>query len=269
MSYQDSSDSDSTIQEEDCHPPRSLPVPDDTPKTRFDPEQSNFQLRQQLQSKADEYMASSIEESIEQTSEYSTALGQLVSATVQFEQICSNSIQYADELVRYCPTLVRVLQERLFNQLLPTLRSPIQIQFARAAINFTPYSYSYDQDELADEYGAENVGWVFRTTPCEFQVEIVNHFLVRTISLQNEDNEKDGVIPGDRVRVIFQRKSGQEIVFEELVCIFFSNGQAYWEGNLVLVPGETISVSSDLNHSYKIWFNYVAYNAEDPNFDSE
>ncbi|EAX77186.1 hypothetical protein TVAG_527820, partial [Trichomonas vaginalis G3] len=199
----------------------------------------------------------------------STALGQLVSATVQFEQICSNSIQYADELVRYCPTLVRVLQERLFNQLLPTLRSPIQIQFARAAINFTPYSYSYDQDELADEYGAENVGWVFRTTPCEFQVEIVNHFLVRTISLQNEDNEKDGVIPGDRVRVIFQRKSGQEIVFEELVCIFFSNGQAYWEGNLVLVPGETISVSSDLNHPYKIWFNYVAYNAEDPNFDSE
>ncbi|EAX87899.1 hypothetical protein TVAG_410630 [Trichomonas vaginalis G3] len=214
-------------------------------------------------------MASSIEESIEQTSEYSTALGQLVSATVQFEQICSNSIQYADELVRYCPTLVRVLQERLFNQLLPTLRSPIQIQFARAAINFTPYSYSYDEDELADEYGAENVGWVFRTTPCEFQVEIVNHFLVRTISLQNEDNEKDGVIPGDRVRVIFQRKSGQEIVFEELVCIFFSNGQDYWEGNLVLVPGETISVSSDLNHPYKIWFNYVAYNAEDPNFDSE
>ncbi|EAX75514.1 hypothetical protein TVAG_510180, partial [Trichomonas vaginalis G3] len=200
---------------------------------------------------------------------YSTALGQLVSATVQFEQICSNSIQYADELVRYCPTLVRVLQERLFNQLLPTLRSPIQIQFARAAINFTPYSYSYDEDELADEYGAENVGWVFRTTPCEFQVEIVNHFLVRTISLQNEDNEKDGVIPGDRVRVIFQRKSGQEIVFEELVCIFFSNGQDYWEGNLVLVPGETISVSSDLNHPYKIWFNYVAYNAEDPNFDSE
>ncbi|KAI5496939.1 hypothetical protein TVAGG3_0807160, partial [Trichomonas vaginalis G3] len=186
-----------------------------------------------------------------------------------FEQICSNSIQYADELVRYCPTLVRVLQERLFNQLLPTLRSPIQIQFARAAINFTPYSYSYDEDELADEYGAENVGWVFRTTPCEFQVEIVNHFLVRTISLQNEDNEKDGVIPGDRVRVIFQRKSGQEIVFEELVCIFFSNGQDYWEGNLVLVPGETISVSSDLNHPYKIWFNYVAYNAEDPNFDSE
>ncbi|EAX65851.1 hypothetical protein TVAG_572640, partial [Trichomonas vaginalis G3] len=98
--------------------------------------------------------------------------------------------------------------------------------------------------ELVDEYGAENVGWVFRTTPCEFQVEIVNHFLVRTISLQNEDNEKDGVIPGDRVRVIFQRKSGQEIVFEELVCIFFSNGQDYWEGNLVLVPGETISVSS-------------------------
>ncbi|EAX83018.1 hypothetical protein TVAG_073500 [Trichomonas vaginalis G3] len=191
------------------------------------------------------------------------------SATVQFEQICSNSIQYADELVRYCPTLVRVLQERLFNQLLPTLRSPIQIQFARAALNFTPYSYSYDEDELADEYGAENVGWVFRTTPCEFQVEIVNHFLVRTISLQNEDNEKDGVIPGDRVRVIFQRKSGQEIVFEELVCIFFSNGQDYWEGNLVLVPGETISVSSDLNHPYKIWFNYVAYNAEDPNFDSE
>ena len=135
-------------------------------------------------------------------------------------RVYPNSVQYADELVRYCPTLVRAIQERLFNQLLRTLRTQIQTQYARAAINFTPYSHSYDEDELADEYDADNVGWQMRSTPGEFGVESTNNFLLRTIALQDTDEAGSSVAVGDRLRVVFQRKIGSEIVFEELVTIF-------------------------------------------------